>query len=290
MSILLGMTAAFGWGAASVFQRQTTRVLGAVTALLLSQAMSFVVITGYVLLSGELVTRISGSQWQWWAWSILAATIHVFSLLMLYRSFEVGVLSVVAPIAGSYSAVTVVLSILSGETLSVLAVLGILIAIAGIVVVSVRPQPKQGAPRQWINGIGWAIGAAIGMGVGHWIVGFQVTPHLGGITHVFVVRTSSLVLLPLFVLGTSRSAFFHVRPDWRILALLLAGSLCANAAYVANNIGYTFGNVSIVSVIASMNSAATILLAWVFLKERLLRYQWLGVALVLTGIVLIGLP
>lgn len=291
MSILLGVTAAFGWGAASFFQRYTTQVLGTVSALLLSQSMSFVVITAYVLASGELATRIDGSQWQWWAWSALAATIHTLSLLMLFRSIEVGVLTVVAPIAGSYSAVTVLLSLLSGETIGALAVFGIVLAVAGISFVSRKPRSKAGEdPRSVTGGVLWALGAALGMGIGYWIVGFQVTPHLGGITHVFVVRTSSLVWLSLYFIVRSEQKLFRVKPDWRVFAFLFAGSTAANLAYVANNIGYIVGNVGIVSVLASMNSAATIMLAWVFLKERLSRVQWLGVALVLTGIVFISLP
>ncbi|MEM6281079.1 MAG: DMT family transporter [Chloroflexota bacterium] len=287
MGILLGVTAAFGWGAASFIGRQTTQVLGAVSALLFSQLISFITILSYLLLSGELVMRINGSQWQWWAWSALAATIHTMSLIMVFRSFEVGVLSVVAPIAGSYSAVTVFLSYLSGEILTPLNALGIALAITGVMLVAIKPRPA-GEPGQLMAGVGWAIGAALGLGFGYWIVGFQVTPHLGGVTHVLVVRTSSLVWLTLFFIVSGKHELFHAPPNWRVLGFIVVGSTCANLAYVANNIGYTTGQVGIVSVLASMNSAVAVLLAWQFLKERLRPTQWAGVILVLIGVAFIS--
>ncbi|MEO1440799.1 MAG: DMT family transporter, partial [Chloroflexota bacterium] len=267
--------------------RQTTQVLGAVSALLFSQLISFCTILAYLLVSGELITRIDGSQWQWWAWSAFAATIHTMSLIMMFRSFETGVLAVVAPIAGSYSAITVFLSYLSGEQLIPPQIIGIAMAITGVALIAIKPTPA-GEPRRLMGGVGWAMGAAIGFGLGYWIIGFQVTPFLGGVTHVLVVRTSSLFWLSLFFFVTGKRNLFVVPPNWRIFWLIVAASTCANLAYVANNIGYITGQVSIVSVLASMNSAVAVLLAWQFLKERLQLTQWAGISCVLIGVALIS--
>jgi drug/metabolite transporter (DMT)-like permease len=60
-------------------------------------------------------------------------------------------------------------------------------------------------------------------------------------------------------------------------------------AYVANNLGLHRGPVSIVTVVASLYGAVTVLLSSLFLRERLERTQWFGIALLFTGIILVSL-
>ena len=61
------------------------------------------------------------------------------------------------------------------------------------------------------------------------------------------------------------------------------------AAFVANNAGLKTGQVSVVSVLASLYGAMTVLLSWIFLRERLERCQWLGIVLIFAGIVFVSL-
>jgi uncharacterized membrane protein len=48
------------------------------------------------------------------------------------------------------------------------------------------------------------------------------------------------------------------------------------------------GLVSVVSVLASLYGAVTVLLAWIFLRERLEISQWFGIAMIFAGIVLVS--
>jgi uncharacterized membrane protein len=58
---------------------------------------------------------------------------------------------------------------------------------------------------------------------------------------------------------------------------------------VANNAGLSIGHVSVVSVMASLYGAITVLLSWIFLRERIERSQWFGIVLIFAGIVLVSL-
>ncbi len=64
--------------------------------------------------------------------------------------------------------------------------------------------------------------------------------------------------------------------------------LLDTAANVAYNLGITVALTSVVVVLASLFSAVTVLLAWIFLREWLAGWQWLGVTAILVGIALVN--
>ena len=75
------------------------------------------------------------------------------------------------------------------------------------------------------------------------------------------------------------------RPFW---LWVIPVALLDTAANVAYNLGITVSLIAVVSVISSLFSAVTVLLAWVFLRERLARWQWAGVGAILVGIALVS--
>jgi drug/metabolite transporter (DMT)-like permease len=72
---------------------------------------------------------------------------------------------------------------------------------------------------------------------------------------------------------------------WRFV--ILAGLLDV-VGTVASFVGYGLGSVAVVTTLASLYTAVTILLAYIFLHERLHPFQWLGIAVVLGSIVLVS--
>jgi drug/metabolite transporter (DMT)-like permease len=69
----------------------------------------------------------------------------------------------------------------------------------------------------------------------------------------------------------------------------LALGLMDTAAFVANNLGLQTGHVGIVTVLSSLFAAVTVLMGYLFLRERLQRNQWFGVLLIFVAIVLVSL-
>ena len=100
--------------------------------------------------------------------------------LTLYRSFEIGKLSVVAPLSASYPALTVILSLLTGEHLRAARGAGIICTILGVVLVARGEQEPhkddvEGNARKG-KGVVWALCSACGFGVLFWLLGNRVVP------------------------------------------------------------------------------------------------------------------
>ncbi len=292
MGIILGLTAALCWGMADFLARYATRLVGSYRTLLFMQGIGLLILSYYVVASGEL-QRSLGSGWQPWAWLVVANLLEIASALALYRAFEVGVISVVSPVAASYAAVTVVLSFASGERLEPLRWAGIAAALVGVVLASAGPPPPAAARVKaqvrghsfFHSGIALALFAAVAFGVTFWMYGFLIIPYVGGVIPVWLVR----VMTPTILLLVARPSGQSVRlPRGSIWWLIIGVGLLDTVAFVANSVGLGTDQVSVVSVIGSLFSAVTVLLAAVFLHDRLRWSQWLGVAITLVGVALVS--
>ena len=100
MGILLGLVTALCWGSADLFARFATRRIGTFRTMLYMQLCGFCLLTLVMPRLGGWGHLFDGSSWQPWAWGILAGVLNTSSTLALYRSFEIGKLSIVAPKIG----------------------------------------------------------------------------------------------------------------------------------------------------------------------------------------------
>lgn len=302
LAIILGLTGAISWGAADFAARFASRQVGAYRTLFFMQFFGFLALSVYLKSTGGFSHGIAPG-WHPWAMAVAAGLLNVLASLALYHSFEHGTLSIVGPVSSSYPALTVALSLLSGERIHAVRASGLAITLLGVILAATSFKQTQNAnteenpqhatethseqPRAHLStGVGWAICAALGFGVLFWFLGFHVVPAVGSAVSVWVMRLTALVSLSLAA-GPTRQTL--KLPHGKVWWLLLAVGILDTAAFVANNAGLSTGQVSVVSVLASLYGAFTVLLAWIFLRERPERSQWLGIVLIFTGIVLVSI-
>jgi drug/metabolite transporter (DMT)-like permease len=261
------------------------------------QFLGFVGLSIYLLWSGTWRHLFFHVSWQTWVWTLLAIGLNIISSLSLYRAFEVGVITVVSPIAASYAAITVLLAVLTGEVISSIHGVGIATSLIGVVLAATPITWRLGArtivnatttPRgaKFTGGIGLAILASVGYGIAFWLFGARVTPVLGGVTPVWLVRLITSCALALFAPITRQSIAIPRGRAWWFLAGV---GILDTSAFVAATVGYTTAQVSIVSVLASLFSAVTVLLAWIFLREKVQWSQWIGVGIIFVGVTLVNI-
>lgn len=301
MGILLGLLAALGWGVSDFAARFVTRRIGTYRTMFFMQGAGFLILTMCMRPLHGWGHLTDGSGWHPWAWGVLAGCCNMVATLALYRSFEIGKLAIVAPISASYPALTVLLALATGERLTISRAVGITLTIAGVILLSLgnlsltgTPAPPDAAPAtqnesrvstKWPRGVGWAIVSALGFGVLFWLLGVYVVPRVGSTAAVWMIRLTSFSAVGLLAAPLRQSLKFPKRETcW----ILLTMAILDTGAFVANNLGDTTEQVAVIAVLVSLYGAVTVALAAVFLRERLTRRQWLGIALVFAGVALIS--
>lgn len=293
MGIFLGLVGALFYGTSDFFARFATREVGTYRTLWLMQFYGGIALGVYLVFSGTLA-RLSGTTVpEDWFWAVVVGLLNLVSSLALYRSFEVGIITIVSPIVASYAAFTLLLSLLSGETenMTELQLMGVIITIIGIVLASYHPLPapveNAPAPRRGLpRGVPHALFASVGYGVTFWLLGVRVTPELGGIAPVWICRLVTITVLALLARPMGQSLKV---PRGRVWLFITACGVLDTVAFVASALGLETDQVAIVTLMTSLFSAFTVLLAWLFLKEQIARIQWLGIALIFLGVILVSI-
>ncbi len=278
MGILFGLVAAICFGLADFVVTQATRRIGVLQALAAIQLFGVLVVGGVLALTEVSPPRSLA------AWTFMAgiSVVNFVGTLLLYRAFAIGTLSLVSPIASGFAVVTAVLALWGGERLPLLTLLGTLLLILGVIVVS---RARGSAGSSSLAGLPEAVGASICFGVYFWALN-QITPAFGVLWPVWVTRLVQL-LCALLVLGVRRSLKLSMKG--RVAPLLLAAAVLDSGALLAFNLGIGQTYTTITTALTALYSAVTILLAWLFLHERLRMGQWIGVGITLAGVLLVSI-
>jgi drug/metabolite transporter (DMT)-like permease len=271
--LLLALGASLAWGVADFAGPLISRTLGTLRVLLWAQLGGAVGIA--------IVVAVRGQGPAGWGvlFAIVAALGGTAGLYAYYRGMQLGAMSVVAPIAGASAIIPVVFGIATGDHPTAAQILGIACALVGVALASV--EHHQGA-RRVATGVGLALLAALGFGF------YFPWMHAAGKVDFWwaslIFRTAALALVAAAV--AVRRPQLRLGP-WQ-LAIVVAvgiGDTIGNVLFAASS-GH--GLVSLTSVLASLYPIVTVILAAAILRERVAPLQKAGIALTLTGVVLIG--
>ena len=271
--LLLALGASLAWGVSDFVGPLVGRTLGAVPVLFWAQVGGVIAIAAAVLIRGD-APRGYGVLF-----AIGAAVGGMLGLAAYYRGMVAGSMSVVAPIAGVSAIIPVCFGIATGDSPTVAQIAGVACALAGVALASIEHHEGQ---RRVAAGAGIALVAACGFGF------YFPWMHAAGKVDFWwaslVFRTTAFLLLSAVVAG--RRSDIRLRP--RHIAIVGAvgiGDTIGNVFFAASS-GH--GLVSLTAVLASLYPVVTVLLAASVLHERVARMQRVGIALTLTGVVLIS--
>jgi len=285
MGVLLGLATAFAWGSADFLARFASRTIGALRIAFYLQFFGFLFLTAILLRLHAWGHLFDHSGWQPWAWGALVGVFNALAMFALYRAFELGKLSVVGPLSSSYPALTLVLSFFAGERLTVIRIIGIALALLGALAVARGETSPESVSTRDGKGIVWAVAAAVLFGFMFWLLGTRVIPTTGAYGTVWLMRgTAALVTLAILVARNQALGL----PGKKTAAQAAGTGLLDTGAFVLSNVSMQMEQVSVITVLASLYGAVTVLLAAIFLRERVSLTQWLGIIAIFAGIFLIS--
>lgn len=281
LAILGGLGAAIAWGAATLCSSRSTRMIGSSAALAWVMAVGLVAVAPFVVL-GPAPARVSAGDV---AWLVVGGVGNAGGLLVEYAGLRLGKVGVVAPIASTEGAITAVIAILAGESLSAAVVLALAVVVGGVVLTSRPPAdgPRPGAPghRDARLAALCGAGAALSFGVSLYAVG-----HLSGSIPVAWIllpaRLAGVLMVALPLLAAGRLTLTRAAAP-----LVVVAGLCEVLGFVSYTVGAQHG-IAIAAVLSSQFAAVAALAAFAMFGERLARHQVVGVAAILAGVAVLS--
>ena len=285
MAAVLALVAALAYGAADFYGGLATRRLPAATVVLRSNSLAFpCLLVANLGVTGTLTGHdaVAGA---------LAGIGSIAGLLLLFRALAEGTMSIVAPITAVLAAVVpMAVGLGTGERPPLLALTGLPVAMAAVLLLAAPPTAGGGRLAIPRGNLLACLGAGLGFGV--FFVALDATSDGAGLWPVVVSQAAGIVLLTAFKLvgvGGSRSgaARKNAAPQWPAVA---ASGLFSAVGHVSFLLATRRGLLTLVAVIASLYPASTLLLARLFLGERMAGLQQVGAVLAGVAVVLVSLP
>ena len=284
MGIGLGLGAALAWGLSDVLATVASRRTGAFRVVLGFHLVAVVRLAVLVAATGEGVSGVSGGDL---AWLAVVGVLGGVAYLTFYRALAIGPISIVSPIVAAYAAVTVVLAVvIGGERPGPGEIAAVVVVVGGVLLASSDLTQIRGLERVAIVGIVLALVTAVIIGAFVYGVAY-FSEEQGWLVPIFVARSFSTLFLVAVSLRGGRWRFPDRAPG--LLALIAAIGVIDTAAYALFNVGVRHADTSVVATAAAPYAVVPIVAGVLAFGERPRPTQWAGIALVLAGLVLLGL-
>ena len=222
------------------------------------------------------------------AWGAASGLSGVVGVMSLFAALAVGRMSIVAPVVAALSAaLPAIWDLASGTTLGSTTLLGIALALVAIVIVSIAPEDQLHAPtHEYRPRRALALALMAGVGFSGAFIAFSFTAAESGLAPVIAARAVSITISVALALTLGRG--FPVDRTARPAAL--GAGVTDALANVTMLTAIRLGPLAIASVLGSLFPVVVVVLARVFLGERLTWLQRGGVALAIVAVLLSAVP
>ena len=273
--ILLGLASALSWGAGDFNGGLASKRTSVYSVVVLSQFVSLVLL----VLSAVLIPEGDNSLRDI-ALGGIAGVCGAAGLVALYSGLARGPMGVVAPVTAVAAAIVPVIFSILSEGLPALEVFaGFIIAFNTVWLIS------QGGQEAKIHLSDLRLPIFAGFGFGIFFILIDRVSSNAILWPLVSARSASILVV--FIVGMlSRNIELPVLPRLPIIALAGIFDTGGNIFFA---LATRVGRLDISAILGSLYPAATVVLAWIILKERLALRQWIGILLALVAVILIAI-
>jgi drug/metabolite transporter (DMT)-like permease len=261
------------WGTADFFAGRLSKKHHPFAVLGFSQVIGLFVGILVVIVSGSWEGKVLGFD-GFLLPGALAGVFGYIGLACLYEGLSTGRMGVVSPISSLSTLIPLAYALITGDVLSKETLCGVVIALVGVFCAS-GPELSQGLP---IKPLLLALGAAAGFGLA--LTFIAIGSQSSAILTMVSMRAATFFVTMLLALKYRTTGNFS-RKEMPALIFIGAADFLANLLL---GIACTKGLVSVAMVFGSLYPIATGVLAYKILHERLLKIQYIGIALAVIGV------
>lgn len=284
LSILSGIAGMFGWGLYDFLGGVFAKQIGPYKSFFWSQLAGLVSILLLSFLTAPSMDVPSGVMLLF----PVAALLYSAGYLFFFKGFEIGNLSIVAATMNLWAVFTMLFAFtFMGQRLSTIQTVGVLMILAGVTLASLNWSEIQQRKFQLSAGVREAIAGAFFFGI-YWNVSEIIVEEVGWLVSTALIKLGIVVFMLLFSTLSKRGMSLTGATTTTITAIFIMGMVETGAVAVVNY-GLTIGDAILITPIASALSIVTILLAIIFLKDKITKPQGLGIAIAIIGIVVTGI-
>lgn len=289
IAALAGLGGMLGWGFADFFAKKTVDKVGDIVSLVWAHIFGtsfFVLIALFNLaVTGDFISV--PSEFRTWLGLMFFGCLQMLVYLLVYKAFSKGQLAVLNPVFASYSGLVALMSIaFLGEKLTPLSAIALPVLFVGILLLNTDIESLRSRRLKVIPGLKEIVAASILAAI--WTIGWDRFVASNDFLSYALFMYLFMSLAALAVAKFIRTKLSVVKGSlWKLLALIGLGE---TIAYFSITLGFSkTTNTSIVALISGAFSLPAVILAYVFLKERVTRLQAFAIMAIIGGIVLISL-
>jgi drug/metabolite transporter (DMT)-like permease len=281
--VIFGLTAALGWGLADFTGAVGGRRIGSLPTVMIAQLLSAVAMTVFMI-EGDHSPSVLAPYVAFVAMNGLASG---GAYLSHYRALQLGPVAVVSPIGATYAVVGVALAVIVlGERPGPAAIVGGVITVLGVMLTSTDLAKLRAGTHTRAPGLPWAIVSAVLFGVGGFFLGY-FAQEVGWVPGLWASRCAQLAGFTMLSIVRRRE---FDRVGWNAGVLLALASGAADLlGVVSYSIGASRGLLSVVLIASAVFPLVAVVLSVWLLHERPVANQYVGIALVVAGLLVLGL-
>lgn len=252
--------------------------MAALRVVLVSYPIAMVLLAVIAVLVGGQVSQTAVF------WGALCGVSQAFGVWWFYAALGSGPISVVSPLtAVLVAAIPLAAGLVLGERPGLIAGVGVVLALVAVVLVSREASDKDVTPHRFTAKVAWlTVGSGVAFGLNFVLI--DQAPVEAKLWPLVFARMSATALV-LVIAAVSH----NLRPPTGApLKLAILAAFLDVGANIAMLLALQASLLSLAGVLMSLYPAATVLLAIVVLRERVTRWQGLGMVLALVGVAMIA--
>ena len=293
IALLSGLGGMLCWGLADFFAKKTIDEIGDMASLawghIFGTLALFLAVAHNIFFFERKIVMPSDAYT--WIILILFGVLQAAVYFFLYRGFGKGQVSLLSPIFASFAGITAIISIVFfGESVNMFLIFALIIIFCGNLLVNIDPQIFKTKRFAFTKIAGFKEIALATLLAALWTLlwGKFVNNQDWLLYALFMYGFMTLAILVLAKLQKiNLSISISKSGIWKFLVFI---GLFEVVAYLAVSFGYSAtSRISVIAILSGAFSLPLIILARIFLKEKVLLIQRIGSVIIILGIMLLAL-